>query len=293
MMKKVFSFLLFCGLIATANLIQAQTTHYPAGVEGVKGSSLPPPGVYLRDYNYIYSSNSFKEGPPEFDIFAYVQSPRLIWITDKKILGGFYGMDIIVPFAYQNLEYAGFNGSNFKFADIFVEPITLSWHQKQADISFGYGFWAPTAGFRSADFLSPGKGFWTQMLTAGFTYYPDQEKTWSLSALNRYEINQERKDPGVTPGQQWTLEWGIAKNFAKKVDLGMAGYFQMQTTDFDPDTNLDKQRIVGIGPEITFPITQLGVSTSIRYLREVGAQQRPEGNTFNITFTKRLGPAPK
>ena len=53
------------------------------------------------------------------------------------------------------------------------------------------------------------------MLTAGVTWYIDQEKTWSVSALNRYEFNTEQRDTDVTPGQAYTLEWGIGKAVTK------------------------------------------------------------------------------
>jgi len=284
---------LLCGLLAVAGLLPAQT-HYPAGVEGIKGSSLPPPGVYFRDYNYIYFSDYYKEGPPAFDLFVNVQAPRLIWITRYKLLGGYYGADIIVPFAYQDLDIATFRKSRLGLADIFVEPITLSWHLNQFDFSFGYGFWAPTGDFSITDPVSPGKGFWTHMLTGGITIYPDKEKTWSISALNRYEFNQETKDTGITPGQFWTLEWGLAKTVRKTIDLGLAGYIQAQTTSADlggsSPSHREKEHVAGVGPEVIFPVPKLGFTTSIRYMREMGAKLRPEGNTINIIFTKRLGP---
>ncbi len=284
---------LLCGLLAIAGLLPAQT-HYPAGVEGVKGSSLPPPGVYFRDYNYIYFSDYYKEGPPSFDLFANVQAPRLIWITRYKLLGGYYGADIIVPFAYTDLDMSTIGKSRLGVADIFVEPITLSWHLNQFDFAFGYGFWAPTGDFSVTDAVSPGKGFWTHMLTGGVTIYPDKGKTWSISALNRYEFNQENKDARVTPGQFWTLEWGLAKTVRKNIDLGLAGYIQAQTTSNDLGGSAtprgEKERVAAVGPEITFPIPKLGFTASIRYMREMGAKLRPEGNTINVIFTKRLGP---
>ncbi len=290
-MKSFFAAIaLLCGLMAAAGVGQAQTfSHYPAGVEGIKGSSLPPPGVYLRDYNYTYFADSFEEGPPAFDVFVNVQAPRLIWITNKKVLGGYYGIDVIIPFAYQDLNLMAFHESDLGPADIFFEPITLSWHPKQADFSFGYGFWAPSGDFSLIDRVSPGKGYWTQMLTGGVTLYPDKEKTWSFSALNRYEFNQKRKATGVTPGQYWTLEWGLAKSLSKTADLGFVGYYQMQTTAASNASALSlKDRVVGLGPEISFAFPKVGFSASIRYLRETGAQMRPQGNTVNIILTKRL-----
>jgi hypothetical protein len=290
-MKSLFARMaLLYALIAGASFVQAQTlSHYPAGVEGIKGSSLPPPGVYIRDYNYIYFADDFENGPPEFDLVAYVQAPRLIWITDKKLLGGFYGMDVIVPLAYQDLDMSGFKGSDFSLADIFVEPITLSWHLKQYDFSFGYGFWAPSGDYSPSDPVSPGKGFWTHMFTGGVTVYADKAKTWSFSALNRYEISHERKDTGITPGQYWTLEWGFAKSLSKTVEVGLVGYNQIQTTSAGGEGAPGiKDRVVGIGPEVAFVCPKIGLSTSIRYFREMGAQQRPEGNTINIILTRRF-----
>jgi hypothetical protein len=290
MKSKILLIALFSGLTMGAGFLSGQT-HYPAGVEGIKGPSLPPPGVYIRDYNYMYFAGKLEveQAPPDFDLFANIQAPRLIWITPNKFLGGYYGMDIIVPFAYQDLDMTGFSGSDFSLADIFVEPVTLSWHGKQYDASFGYGLWLPSGDFEASDPISPGKGFLTQMLTAGVTYYPDKKKTWSLAALNRYEFNHERDETGITPGQYWTLEWGIGKSLTKTVEVGVTGYFQAQTTDASgPDASVEKDHVAGIGPEVTLVCPRLKLSTSIRYLRETGAHNRTEGNVLNLTFTRRF-----
>ena len=289
--------LFFCILLACAGLVHAQTNaHYPAGVEGIKGASLPPPGLYIRDYNYTYFSNDFsKGGPPSFDLLANVQAPRLVFITTKKVLGGYYGADFIVPLVYQDLDMTGFRGSDFGLGDIFVEPITLSWHLKQADFSFGYGFWAQSGDHNKTDPIAPGKGFWTHMLTGGVTIYPDKGKTWSFSALNRYEISQKRNETGITPGQYWTLEWGLAKSASKTVELGFVGYIQAQTTSASgTGTSSLKDHVIGLGPEITLACPKLGLSTSIRYFHETDAQRRPQGNVFNVIFTRLIkGPATK
>jgi hypothetical protein len=291
MKLRIACMVLFCGLFAVEGLVYAQTlSHYPAGVEGIKGSSLPPPGFYLRDYNYMYFANTFQNGPPAFDLFVNVQAPRLIWITGKKILGGYYGMDVIVPLAYQNLDMMGFSGTDFHVGDVFVEPITLSWHKKQADISFGYGLWTPTGEFTVGDPIAPGKGFLTHMLTGGVTYYPDKNKTWSISALNRYEISHENKQTNVTPGQYYTIEYALGKSLSKTFEIGAVGYYQAQVNRASGlFASQAKDSVTALGPEITFVCPKLGVSTSIRYLREMGESNRPQGNVLNLTFTKRLG----
>jgi hypothetical protein len=282
---------LLAGALALPAVAPAQT-HYPAGVEGLKAASLPPPGVYLRDYNYFYWSDHLQGGPPNFDLLAYIQAPRLVWISDFQLLGGFYGADILVPFASQQLQAGGFNQSSFGLSDIFVEPITLSWHPKQFDFAVGYGFWAPSGDCSRPtppNPVSPGKGFWTQMLTAGATWYPDEEKTWSLSLLNRYEFNQDNYYTDTRPGQYLTMEWGAGKTFAKLYEFGLVGYYQLQTTAAAGTDATDvKPWVVGVGPEINITIPKAALIISARYIYEVAAHERPQGNTVNLTLTKRF-----
>jgi hypothetical protein len=262
--------------------------HYPAGVEGIKAGSLPPPGLYLRDYNYFYWSDDLKHGPPDFDLFAYVQAPRLIWISDFKVLGGYYGADVLIPFADTDLKAGGAKDSHFGLADIHVEPITLSWHIPQADFAVGYAFWAPTGDFDLKHPALPGKGFWGNMFTAGGTYYFDAAKTWAVSALNRYEINLEHEDLPITPGNTDTLEWGISKSVTKSIDLGFVGFYQQQTTeDHGTGASHELDYSVALGPELDLFCSRLGLFTSLRYLYEVAVNDRPQGNVVTLTLTKR------
>ena len=85
------------------------TGHYVPGVEGVKGASLPPPGFYVRDYNVFYTAGQLNDAsgnkvPLNVDAFVYANLIRGIWITDWKVLGGNYGMDMIVPIQYTKLS---------------------------------------------------------------------------------------------------------------------------------------------------------------------------------------------
>jgi hypothetical protein len=290
--KPIILGILLAAALAWPAIAPAQT-HYPAGVEGLKAASLPPPGLYFRDYNYFYWSDHLDNGPENFNLFAYIQAPRLVWISDFKLLGAFYGADVLVPFAYQSLRAGGFDESSFGLADIFVEPVTLSWHPKQFDLAVGYGFWAPSGNCsrpESPNPVAPGKGFWTHMLTAGATWYPDEAKTWSVSLLNRYEFNQENTYTDITPGQYLTMEWGIGKTFEKFYEFGFVGYYQQQTTAASAGADSDNARqwVVGLGPEISITIPKIALIASARYLYEVGAHDRPQGHTANLTLTKRF-----
>ena len=290
--------ILAISLLAMPALLRAQAIgHYVPGLEGIKGASLPPPGWYVRDYNLFYSSGQLNSATgnriaaANLDVFTYANAPRLIWITDTKILGGFLGLDALVPLVYQSLGVntpgGRFNDSTFGIGDLFAEG-TLSWHIQRFDFSFGAGFWAPTGNSSAPLSTLAGSGFWTPMLTAGVTWYIDAEKTWSLSALNRYEINTEQRDTGITPGQAYTLEWGIAKTLNKTIDLGVVGYFQQQTTRGNLNGSRNLGSVAAVGPEISVAFPKPMLFVSFRYLCEFMAKDRAQGQTFSLTLTKKF-----
>jgi hypothetical protein len=302
--SKSIGALLIAGLITLANLAQAQpTAHYGPGSEGIKAATLPPPGWYVRDYNIAYYSDRLN-GPQghksnlasDARAFTYVNLPRLIWITEQKVLGGYIGFDALLPLQYADLDVknagpATINHSTFGVGDLFGE-VTWSTHMKQFDLSLGCGVWAPTGDSSGKPPAFPttmaGQGYWANMLTAGATWYPDEAKKWSLSALNRYEFNFSKEDAGMTPGQAYTVEGGLSYALAKTIDAGPIAYYQQQVTGDDGTVQRAHGRVVGVGPEISafFPKCMLGLS--LRYAYEVMAESRFQGQTVTLTITKRL-----
>jgi hypothetical protein len=291
------SCLFVAGLLAVPVLLQAQpTAHYVPGVEGIKAASLPPPGWYLRDYNLAYTASQRNDaGGHEMagvdpDVSIYANVPRLIWISDTKLLGGFLGVDALLPFTYKNLELTPgpvprYDDQEFGMGDLFAEG-TLSWHVTQFDFAVAAGVWMPTG--NSGERVNPGTGYWTPMLTAGATWYVDEAKTWSVSALNRYEINTESRDANITPGHAYTLEWGIGKALNPGLEVGVVGYYQQQLTGHDLDGSAANDRVAAIGPEISLAFPKPMLFVSLRYLSEFMAEDRLQGQTFTLTLTKRL-----
>jgi hypothetical protein len=295
-MKTPFAVLSCCAVLALASVATAQpivAAHYPAGAEGIKGASLPPPGLYFRNYTFAYTADEFVDGPPVFDITAFINAPRLIWMTDCKVFGANYGMDVIVPFGYIDWE-AGAPGavmkdSYFGLGDIQLEPLLLAWHLPQCDIAAAYAVWAPTGDFspQRPDLLA--KGFWSHMLTLGGTYYFDAEKTWALSLLSRYEICHEQEQTDIEPGDVFTLEWGLSKSVRENLDVGLTGYWQQQTShDRGTLATSKRDRIIGVGAEVSGLCPAIGCFVSARYAWEFDAVERPEGHLLTLTVTKRF-----
>jgi hypothetical protein len=284
-----------------------ETGHYPLGVEGLKAASLPPPGLYLKNYLLYYNANVFRDSQGRnaglgADIDALVFTPRLIWMTGKKVLGADYGMDALIPIVYQDVELrragpSGMADNDFCFGDLMIEPIDLAWHGERWDIGAAYALWMPTGKydrFRSPSsnhLATPGKDFWTNMFTFGGTYYFDEEKTWHASALSRYEIHSRKDHTDVKPGQNIVLEWGVGKTLGKIWDVGITGYAQWQLTDDKGSDVPDSiqslhDRVAAIGPEVSVFIPPIKSILSVRAAWEFSAVDRPEGTTVVLTFTK-------
>ncbi len=294
-LTKPIGALLTAGLFTLPNYVQAQpTAHYVPGSEGLKAATLPPPGFWLRDYNSFYYADHVNDlqGNKVADqkAFIYANVPRLLWISDVKVLDGYLGVDALLPLEYKDLKGVD---RTFGVGDVFFEG-TWSWHLKQADLALGAGAWAPTGVFSPTSPTLPGNGYWTEMFTAGGTWYPDEEKRWSISALNRYEINQGQQDTGITVGQAYTVEGGIGYGITKTIDVGAIGYYQQKVTgDKDNPAGSNRNRVVAVGPEVSvfFPEIMLGIS--LRYAYEFLAQGaappgRLQGNTVTLTITKKL-----
>jgi hypothetical protein len=290
-MSQLLGGLVLAGLLGGAVLLQAQpTAHYPPGIEGIKAASLPPPGFYFRDYNVGYVADRVNDkhgadigGDPELDFYANV--PRLVWITDLELLGGNIGVDALVPVRY---TYVKGLDQTFTVGDFFAEG-TWSMHLTNFDFSFGAGFWAPTGAFDVNNPTKAGLGYWAPMLTAGATWYVDAEKYWAFSVLNRYEFNMQQEDTDITPGDAYTLEWGLSRTLSPTVELGLIGYYQQQVTgDRGPNTGPGHDRVAGVGPEISVFYPRFMLGWSLRYAYEFMAENRFQGNTVALTITKRF-----
>jgi len=290
------SFVLAAGIFSLAVNLHAELpvgSHYPIGAEGIKGAELPPPGFYVRDYNYFYTANKvdgMANGP---DIFVYCQAPKLVWMTPWSFLGVNYGMDMIIPFIYKNISAPFGDGHQFNLGDIYYSPLVLSKHFQQFDVAGAYGVYVPSGKFNADTpvhyLTSPGNGYWTHMLTLGSVWYPDEKKTWAVSLLNRYEINTEQNHTDITPGNMLSMDWGLSKTIAQGVDVGFIGYYQqLVTKDSGPNASHDYSNVIGLGPEVSAFWPKIGTFTSLRYAYEVTAHDRPQGQTVVLTITKRF-----
>ncbi|HTR40142.1 MAG TPA: transporter [Pseudomonadales bacterium] len=291
--------------------------HYAAGLEGIKGGALPGPGIYARDDNFFYYGTS--DLLSDYKSYIYQQGPQVMWMTPWKILGADYGMNVMVPLIYNNTSYkeyqalpSGFvqtisKGINqFGLGDIEIEPLLLAWHLKHFDFRAGYGFWAPTGIYHNTSIVNLGDGLWTQMISLGGVWYPDQDKSWAFSILNHFECNSQAPGthlgPGGFPGgggsgeiavpanipcSTYTMEWGASKTIYKKIDIGVVGYFQEQFM-YQSSSPFNDSQVAAIGPEVRSEFPGTGWTIALRYEYQFLANNSPQGQVVNLMVSKRF-----
>ncbi len=276
-----------------------ETGHYANGLEGIKAATIPGPGLYYIMYNLFYHADDLndKNGNKRdihFDISVFANAHRIIWVTPVKILNADYIMDTTIPFVYTDIEVtaAGISDNDIALGDICVEPLALSWHGDWYDACFGLAAYLPVGKYDKNKAASPGKDFWTEMVTLGGTCYFDTRKTWSASILARYEIHSKKSASDIKPGNDFHFEWGIGKTLPKNREIGLAGYCQWQVTDDSgSDVSWDKNvhdRVWAIGPEIKMFLPGPGLGISLRALWEFGAVDRSDGYVITLNLTKML-----
>lgn len=269
--------------------------HYTPGVEGLQAATVPPPGMYYAAYLVDYNMDSFRAPGGSSNLPGHNRGTvtavanRLAWITRHQFLGANYGMEVLVPIARTSLTLnaAGVSDSRSGIGDIYLGPLVLGWHGPQWDASAAAGFWLDNGS--TSHPASPGKGFKGTMLTGGLTYYFDAAKTLSASGLMRFERNG-KNDAGLRPGNQVSLEWGLARNFGT-VQAGLVGYSQWQVSDDSgPGASSDRASRHAIGLGLDYPIPSAGVFLKGAIYQEVSAKAGmgayPKGSLLRLTIVK-------
>jgi hypothetical protein len=255
----------------------------------------------------------------DVDLDIYVLAPALLWVSPRKLLGAKYGAFITPSFANSSVGAAlatvtgrGVDAetSQFDVGDLFVQPFWLGWSLRHWDIAVGYGFYAPigqydtsTVTLRSGATVTAeaadniGLGFWTHQLQGAVTWYPWAHKATAVLAALTYEIHGDKEDFDLTPGQNFTLNWGISQFLPLRKDqkllleAGVAGYSSWQITD---DSGSDARnpnvhdQVHAVGGQLGLTYVPWVASLNMHYFGEFAAQDRFQGQVFGVSVAKKF-----
>ena len=298
-------------MVMTASTALAMGNGYTPGTEGAMAPSVPPPGFHYKQYNLFLDTDELLDddgddavipGPDaavDFSARIFAQAHRFIYITEKKILGADYGMSLIVPIVSKDIEIAvpqlgiDSDDAGIGLGDIFVEPVILGWHTQRWDVALGLGVqlatgdWDDTGEPANGD---PGNGYSNGLLTFGATYYLDEAKSWTASALSRTVIYfGEQDDTDYQPGDEFIIDWGVGKQFPVSKNLlirpALVGYTYWQLSDDDNrydgvGNDDDHGSKYAVGAEVNIFWLPRLVQFNLRWLEDVYARDEFDATTI-------------
>ena len=282
--------------------------HNTRGDFGLQAGTQAPPGFYVISLFYDYTADSLRDqngdnlapiaGGGTVDARAAILG--MMWVSEKKILGGTYGFAVWPGITNNALEFPPLQVDDkvsTGLADLYVQPVILGWNTDRADYLAGLGIYAPTGEFEVGGSSNRGLGMWSYELFGGTTVYFDEARTWHFSTIAAYETHGKKDGTNIRVGDILTLEGGLGKTFMDgAANVGIAYYAQWKVSDddfglgFTPPGGplLDQHRVYGFGPEVTIPLAskkKLYGFLNLRYIWESGARTTLEGNTFLLTLS--------
>jgi hypothetical protein len=274
---------------------------------GVNSGSQPAPGFYVGIPFAQWNADEVKDSDGNtlsgqfagFDL--RVVPPTIIGVTPRKFLGANYGFMVAIPWSTVWPERATqqVGEPDWGFNDLYVVPLYLGWHTPRADFVAGYGFYAPTGRYEAGADDNVGLGMWSHEIQAGTTVFLDSAKKLSVATTTYFEMHANKKDQDLKVGNLLTLEGGAAYNVPSLGGaFGIAYALQQKVSDDSgsdvPDLLLralnlrGKNRIFGIGPDVTMGLFQRGATAgllNVRYLWDSAAKSSFEGGTLWVSLT--------
>lgn len=287
-------------LFVTATRAQVRGV-YPVGMNATNSGVTPEAGVtysnlfvfFSRDENRDSAGNVIATG--QNSIMMDLNS--FVWVSQRKI--GFLGGAVLsasatLPVANNSLtsNLAGTLSAGGGFADSFYQPVILGWRKRRTDIRAIYGFLAPTGKFEAGGTNNVGSGYWTSVLSSGQTIYLTENRATALSAFEMYEFHGTQQGTMVRPGQTLNLDYSLTQAFQLqgnlRLQLGLVGYGQWQTTDkrgpaITPEQAAAHYKVnsFGVGANAIFPGRK--ASLGFKYFHEFACRSTYQGYTLQIS----------
>jgi hypothetical protein len=304
--RTVIAVVLVCvSLVAPAGA-QLNTQHIK-GTVGLKSGSQAPPGVYfIAPLFYVYKTDEVKDRdgdrlPFAADLTSQVYAGGVNVVTKKKLLGGFYGFQVVFPAGANNriqgTEIDANPGAGL--TDSVITPVSLGWHARRADATVGYTIFAPTGRYTDGANNNTGLGMWGQELSVGTTVYLNESRQWHAATLATFDFQSKKEDSETKVGNVMNLEGGLGGDFLKGgLTTGVNYYATFKLTDDQiegfPDILIrGKNKVFAVGPEVQLALAKnntLYGFLKVNYQWEVYARTTTQGSALTVLATFLMKP---
>jgi len=303
--------------------------HFNGGIMNIRDYRLPAPGFYAVAYNYFYSAKKVNDANGNqitsftinnqtigvsTDLNAYALVPALMWVTDIKSIGLRYGvfvsqaltnsdLNVDLTSAFGNRSFG--TSASFGLGDMFVSPFWVAKSVSDWDFGLSYGFYAPDGRYATAVINIPGLGartiessdniglgFWTHQFQGIISWALPDKGTAANVALT-YELNTKKKDFDLTPGNVFTLNYGISQYLPLTHDqtllleLGPTGYNSWQVTeDKGSAASATLDNVSALGGQVGLTYVPLKMGFNVLAFFSYAARDRPQGPSFSLNLSK-------
>lgn len=261
------------------------------------------PGWLVEELVTYYHANQFKDyrgkdRPGSNRLTAVSAVTHVAWISNFRLLGGFYGAEVLVPLVHLDFDTDfGPNDQDQGLGDISVSPLFIQWPEyKLFDMPFfqrlNLLFKLPTGDYSRHSAVNVGSNVYSFNPYYAFTLVPTSRLEFSSRLY--YLWNSENDEPfyrfraeNSQPGQAVHANVAASYEILNGLRLGVAGYALYQITDdkLDGDDQPNsRERVFGVGPGLKYKIDTWAMYLNSYY--EFGAENRPEGVKLAFRISK-------
>lgn len=154
-------------------------------------------------------------------------------------------------------------------------------------------FYAPTGKYETGADDNTGLGFWSHILQFNSYYYPLEidgkpSKATAIMFSGNYELTGKIKDADATPGNRFSIDYGISQFLSDKLDVGIFGGNSWQVSkDKGSDVYWDrgiKDKLGIAGVQAGYWLVPNRLQVTGKYGFNYGAVQQFKMNTFQINL---------
>ena len=286
------------GLAATPALAQLNTQHIKGGV-GLKSGSQPPPHTYVvLPLFFVYTTDDIRRQdgtrlPIDASISSVAYGAGIVYVSERKILGGHYGTQVLFPVGADNRLQGTEIDQNpgAGLTDSVIQPISIGWHFKRADAIATYNIFVPTGLYEDGASNNTGFGMWGHELQLGTTVFLDGKKQYHAATIVSVDFQSKKEDSETKVGNTLFLEGGVGGDFLKGgLTAGLAYYGGWKVSDDHiegfPFVNvLGKNKTFALAPEASLALVRKGTLYGflrVAYYWEVYARATTKGSAFTF-----------
>jgi len=270
--------------MATATELGASV--YPAGVETVMPGMTPLPGAsMLLEFNNLYQANGLADGQGHSEIAGFhlrvgAFAVKFVHNWGIHFLGGTLVSDGALPFLYEHLDGPFGTGSKTGFGNPDIQPLAVAYQRGTWNWWYGYDIYTPGFSYNKTDLVNIGQHNFASAPSGAFTYLPTHGT--EISSKFQYIVNGTNNQTQYRSGNELIWEYDGMQNVAKKLAIGVNGFYYQQTTDDLQNGvkagNGNRGRTVAAGPEVRYHLGHVGLIA--KYQRDMLVQNKAIGNSF-------------